>query len=582
MKKEPEITKHHPNQQELGTYFTPTPVAEWISSRVLERLFVKLKGNRNIKIYDPTIGEGVFLTAIVNNLEKLFIKKPQTFAKIERIQLFGSDLQKKYIDFCLKSITKLISEKSGIKYAVPKILKADGFIELLDHPRNYDIILGNPPYIRQEALSIKLKSKLRTSISLIYPDFQEKISKQADYYIFFIMAGYSALKLNGILAFVVSTSWMNSKFGKNFRKFLINLPARITFAFSPKKRLISDVKINTMIIFIQKEKTKHKNFEIQKLKLSDNGILTLSSSKKVKHEKLNHISNWETYFFRLPAEFFNIYKLFSEHLIPLNQIAEVKTGIYTGLNDFFYIKRDKKEDKKNPRPGSQFLFNVIRSPKKINNWEITQENLSHQLFICQKSKEHLKKQDIETLNYILWGEMQSTRLKQKVITEISWPNVPSVINRTPGWWSFPNVKPTNVFLRYIYYQNFLQPISTVPIFSDRCFHQIYPYKGTNYKRLSLILNFAITQLFIEINGRNTLGQGALKLETMSARILPTLNCINLDVWDTIPNLDYSHLQEIEIAIYKSLGIRNPKEIYKQINSIHHHLVQKRIKKSINI
>ena len=66
MKKEPEITSHHPKQKKLGTYFTPTPVAEWISSRVLDMLFEKNE-IRNIKIYDPTIGEGVFLTAIVNN-----------------------------------------------------------------------------------------------------------------------------------------------------------------------------------------------------------------------------------------------------------------------------------------------------------------------------------------------------------------------------------------------------------------------------------------------------------------------------------------------------------------------------------
>ena len=579
MKKGPEITKHHPNQQNLGTYFTPTPVAEWISSRVLEILFEKRMENRNIKIYDPTLGEGVFLTAIVNNLDNLYNKEPQILAGLEEIELFGSDLQEKYIDFCLKSLSKLISEKSGIKYASPKILKADGFVELLDHPKYYDIILGNPPYIRQEALSIALKSKLRASISRIYPDFQEKISKQADYYIYFIMAGFNALKLNGILAFVVSTSWMNSKFGKNFRKFLIDLPARILFAFSPKKRLISDVKINTMVIFIQKKNTKTNYFEIQKLEMSDIGTLAILSSKKVKHEKLNHISNWETYFFRLPSNFFEIYRLISEHLIPLNHLADVKTGIYTGLNDFFYIGRDELDDKENPQPDSQFLFKVLRSPKKITNWEITQKNLSHQLFICQKSKEYLKNHNIETLNYILWGEKQSTRLKQKVITEISWPNVPSVKNRNPGWWSFPDVKPTNVFLRYIYYQNFLQPISADPIFSDRCFHQIYPNKGIHFKRLSLILNFAITQLFIEINGRNTLGQGALKLETMTARILPILNCINLDFWDTIPHLYYSHLPVIEIAAYESLGINNPKETYEQIKSIHQQLVETRIKKS---
>ena len=36
-------------------------------------------------------------------------------------------------------------------------------------------------------------------------------------------------------------------------------------------------------------------------------------------ENLDQISNWETYFFRLPSTFFEIYKQFSEHLIPLNQ-----------------------------------------------------------------------------------------------------------------------------------------------------------------------------------------------------------------------------------------------------------------------
>jgi hypothetical protein len=579
LKNEPEITNHHPNQKKLGTYFTPTPVAEWISSRILEILF-ESKEIRKIKIYDPTIGEGVFLTAIVNKLDSLYKKEAQILANLELIELFGSDLQEKYRDFCTNSLSNLISEKSGFKFAVPKITKADGFVQLLENPNIYDIILGNPPYIRQEALSKDLKSKLRTSISSIYPDFQEKISKQADYYIYFIMAGFNALKLNGVLAFVVSTSWMNSKFGKNFRKFLINLPAQILFAFSPDKRLIPEVKINTMIFFIQKKNTKAKYIEVQKLKMSENGNLTISSSKEIKYEKLDKLSNWETYFFRLPSTFFEIYKQFSEHLLPLNQIAEVKTGIYTGLNDFFYLRKNEDDIYEKPQPSSQFLFKIVRSPKQISNWDITKKDLPYRLLICQKSKKFLKKHDIETLNYILWGEKQSTRLKQKVVTKISWPNVPSVKNRNPGWWSFPDVIPTNVFLRYIYYQNFLQPFSSTPIFSDRCFHQIYTNKGINFKKLSLILNFAITKLFIEINGRNTLGQGALKLETMTARILPILNCINLDFWDNFPNLYYSDLPNIEITAYKSLGIKNPKEIYEQIKSIHHQLVENRIKKSM--
>ena len=575
------MNENYKDLENLGTFFTPYYIANWISQQVLKD-FLGLIENDKIRIYDPTVGKGVFLKAFLNNLEKYYEKDPNIFSSLKEIRLEGSDLQQKLVDFTSKLIPSMISEKKNMVNIIPKIIKADGFDKLIKSPDTFNIIIGNPPYIRQEFLSKRFKSHLIKSISIIYPNFEGKLSKQADYYIFFIMAGYFALKKGGALAFIVSTSWMNSKFGEKFRKFLITLPARISFAYSPAERLILDAKINTMVIFIEKNESKdHELFNIHKLEILDRKKIKIISTYQIKRKSLTKISNWETYLFRLQPDFFYIYKLFEKHLIPLNQLAKIKTGIYTGLNDFFYIPINNIKESNQIIPNSKYLSHVIRSPKEIQEWKIDLNFLPYRLFICRKSKEFLKKYDNQTYKYISWGEKQKTRQKQKVKKEIAWPLIPSIRKRNPGWWSFPEIESTKVFLRYIYYQNFLQPYSQTPIYSDRCFHQIYPKTSINPKKISIILNFSITKLMIEINGRNTLGQGALKLETMSARILPILDCIDSKFWDEFSELNYSQLTEIELSAYKSIGIKNPKKIYEQINSIHHQLVETRINKSRN-
>ncbi|MHA1744356.1 MAG: hypothetical protein ACTSWW_00060, partial [Promethearchaeota archaeon] len=265
--------------------------------------------------------------------------------------------------------------------------------------------------------------------------------------------------------------------------------------------------------------------------------------------------------------------------------AKVATGIYTGLNSFYYVPKNQEDPHPPQRPDDRFLVSVIRTPKEIATWHISPTQLSTHLFLCRETEATLTQSYPKTLKYIRWGSHQTTKIKQKVMEPKLWPEVASVRNRKPGWWALPEFHgPTTVFMRYIYYQNKMQPMATTPIFSDRCYHQLYPHTQIQPRILSLVLNFQITQLFIEILGRNTLGQGALKLETMIARQLPILACFDLPLWSTLEKtkereLTLDQLPTIEVKVYEQLGIAHPEKVYDEIRRIHQELVDKRVSKA---
>ncbi|MHA1775664.1 MAG: Eco57I restriction-modification methylase domain-containing protein, partial [Promethearchaeota archaeon] len=131
------------------------------------------------------------------------------------------------------------------------------FVEIFEGEKEgFDIVLGNPPYVRQELISDphekeenytddkwrerkKLyKEKLIKSIYQSYPKFfryNEKTGKAArkmnaknDLYVYFYIHGLSLLNNKGSFCFVTSNSWLDVGYGKDLQEFLIrNVPIRM-------------------------------------------------------------------------------------------------------------------------------------------------------------------------------------------------------------------------------------------------------------------------------------------------------------------------------------------------------------------
>lgn len=76
----------------------------------------------------------------------------------------------------------------------------------------FDIVIGNPPYVRQEALGA-----IKTILEKAYP---KTYKGTADLLVYFVELGYNLLRTNGVFAYIVSNKWIRAGYGEGMRKLL--------------------------------------------------------------------------------------------------------------------------------------------------------------------------------------------------------------------------------------------------------------------------------------------------------------------------------------------------------------------------
>jgi hypothetical protein len=74
----------------------------------------------------------------------------------------------------------------------------------------FDVVVGNPPYVRQELIPNALMAEYRSRYSTIYD--------RADIYIPFIERSLSLLTKNGCLGFICADRWMKNRYGGPLRE----------------------------------------------------------------------------------------------------------------------------------------------------------------------------------------------------------------------------------------------------------------------------------------------------------------------------------------------------------------------------
>ncbi|GIV57079.1 MAG: hypothetical protein KatS3mg040_1847 [Candidatus Kapaibacterium sp.] len=116
----------------------------------------------------------------------------------------------------------------------------------------------------------------------------------------------------------------------------------------------------------------------------------------------------------------------------LGDIAEVRFGIKTGANEFFYLDEEKiRQWGIEP----EFLKPVIKSPRECRSIVIKPEDLKYKIFMCHKDKREL--QGTAALEYIKWGESQGFHLR------------PSCRGRQRWWDVGVQLKNSSVDIKYL-------------------------------------------------------------------------------------------------------------------------------------
>ncbi len=83
---------------------------------------------------------------------------------------------------------------------------------LAELPKDFDVVIGNPPYVRQEMIPAVLLAEYRSRYTTVYD--------RADLYIPFIERSLSLLKKGGALGFICADRWMKNRYGGPLRAFV--------------------------------------------------------------------------------------------------------------------------------------------------------------------------------------------------------------------------------------------------------------------------------------------------------------------------------------------------------------------------
>ncbi|RMD67124.1 hypothetical protein D6833_00660 [Candidatus Parcubacteria bacterium] len=236
--------------------------------------------------------------------------------------------------------------------------------------------------------------------------------------------------------------------------------------------------------------------------------------------------------------------------MKLGEIAEVRFGIKTGANDFFYLEPLGPGS----RPGllrvrngagwegeieEEFLKPVIKSPRECRKIVINPDDLRYRIFMCQKSKKELK--GTRALEYIEWGERQGYHKRSTLRSRYRWWDLGVRKYPVALWQKSVNVR-------------HIQSVLPGEYFVDQRLYELAVNSTLLPERYAIVLNNTIFFLAKEIEGRVNLGEGALDTAVYEARRTKILN-------PTLINLDRVITFDWQVqSVFKECGIDPESEV----------------------
>lgn len=159
-------------KNKYGQYFTIEPVAKFMCGLITH--------HRDSKVLEPSCGEGVFLATL-------------------------DDLG--FTDVVAYEIDKSLSTRFDC-------VRYESFISA--NVGNFDVVIGNPPYIRWKNLEVHLKKELETSRL-----WNKYFNSLCDYLFIFILKSIESMNDDGELIFICTDYWLNTTNSISLRNYMV-------------------------------------------------------------------------------------------------------------------------------------------------------------------------------------------------------------------------------------------------------------------------------------------------------------------------------------------------------------------------
>ncbi|EPE6460347.1 DUF7149 domain-containing protein [Campylobacter lari] len=266
-------------------------------------------------------------------------EKDENFRVFFSKNMFEFDFDESAAKKEFKKLKKLYESIFDLESANPFEWRFE-FSEVLDEGGNFqgfDLIIGNPPYIRQEDIK-----ELKPNLAKNYKVYKGT----SDIYTYFYELGFNVLKQNGVLSFITSNKYTRAGYGEPLREFLLKNTTLLEYIDLNGIKVFDSATVDTSILSFEKAKTKDSSFKYlapstELLKENDFNIESILNFNKIAQNSLSKES------FTFNDESTNALKAkIEKHGTPLKDWhgLNIYRGILTGLNEAFIITTEKRDE----------------------------------------------------------------------------------------------------------------------------------------------------------------------------------------------------------------------------------------------
>ncbi|WP_257626322.1 Eco57I restriction-modification methylase domain-containing protein [Janthinobacterium sp. NKUCC06_STL] len=171
----------------------------------------------NRSLLEPSFGQGEFLLAAVERLLAARSRALATGKTVGSIKhcIQGVELHEETFESTRTAVIEMLRRGDFPPEVATEIADAwlvHGDYLLAELRVNFDYIVGNPPYVRQELIPAPLLEEYRKRFATLYD--------RADLYVPFMEHSLNLLKGGGQLSFICSDRWMKNKYGGPLRNLI--------------------------------------------------------------------------------------------------------------------------------------------------------------------------------------------------------------------------------------------------------------------------------------------------------------------------------------------------------------------------
>lgn len=181
----------------MGATYTPLELSAFVAKETYS-LFKKscdVNSIDHIRVCEPAVGDGRLIEALINEMRRDGYKG--------KVTAIGFDINSEATNKTYETLS--FDKNTNILVVNKDFLSSDTDVD------GFDIIISNPPYIRTQIIGGDKSKKLAAEFN---------VSGKIDTYHLFMMKCTNLLRENGVMGFITSNKFLNTKSGLSLRAFL--------------------------------------------------------------------------------------------------------------------------------------------------------------------------------------------------------------------------------------------------------------------------------------------------------------------------------------------------------------------------